>query len=148
MTGSLQLPTRKLRIASAYVAFALLATVINLGTQEFAFRAAPGLPVMFSIVTGTVAGFVVKYALDKIWIFDDQYDGARAETRKIALYGFFSIATTAIFWGAELLFLALWGTAAAKYTGAILGLAIGYAVKYEIDRRYVFRGAPVGNEIP
>jgi hypothetical protein len=29
-----------------------------------------------------------------------------------------------------------------KYVGAVLGLAIGYVTKYQLDRRFVFRTAP------
>ncbi len=56
------------------------------------------------------------------------------------LYGAFSVLTTMIFWGFELAAWRIWQTNTAKYAGAVLGLAIGYAAKYALDRRYVFRG--------
>jgi hypothetical protein len=36
-------------------------------------------------------------------------------------------------------FWAIWETSAAKYTGAVLGLSVGYAAKYLLDRQFVFR---------
>ena len=125
-----------------YVLFAAISMLANLLTQEAVVRTAPVAPLPLSILAGTVAGFVVKYVLDKRWIFDDGYAGARSEIRKVSLYGFFSVFTTLIFWVFEVAFWTIWGTDFAKYTGAVLGLSIGYAVKYGLDRTYVFRERP------
>ncbi len=124
-------------LAVRYVVFALLATGANLAVQEAAIRLGSGLAP--SILAGTVAGFALKYALDKRWIFFDPYEGRGSEVRKVSLYGLFSVATTLIFWGTELLFWHVWETAFAKYAGALIGLAAGYAVKFELDRRVTFR---------
>jgi putative flippase GtrA len=81
----------------------------------------------------------VKYVLDKRWIFYDGYAGGRQELRKVILYGLFSVITTLVFWSFEVAFWTIWRTDAAKYAGAVLGLAIGYAAKYALDRTFVFR---------
>jgi hypothetical protein len=122
-----------------YILFAALSMVANLVTQEAVFRTAPVAPLALAILAGTAAGFAVKYVLDKRWIFADPYTSGTAELRKISLYGFFSVFTTLIFWGFEVAFWAIWGTAFAKYAGAVLGLSIGYAVKFLLDRTFVFR---------
>ena len=127
-----------------YVLFALLSTAMNLGTQQIAVMALTGLvgPVLpLSILCGTAAGFVSKYLLDKNFIFFDQSRDGIDETRKVMLYGFFSVFTTALFWGAEIGFLRVFGTAEAKYTGAVVGLALGYALKFVLDRRFTFTGS-------
>src|SRR5215210_671535 len=108
-----------------YVAFALIATLANLAAQEVVIRLAPVAPLTLSILAGTVAGFVLKYLLDKRWVFADGYHGHREELQKVTLYGAFSVATTLIFWGFEIAFWSIWRTDLAKYTGAVLGLAIG-----------------------
>ena len=77
-----------------YLLFAVLATVANLATQEFVIRIAPVAPLTLSILMGTAAGFILKYLLDKKWVFDDAYGGHRKELRKITLYGAFSVLTT------------------------------------------------------
>lgn len=127
-----------------YVLFATVATLANLLTQELVVQLAPGdqtAPWLLtaSILAGTVVGFALKYALDKRWIFYDAYTSHSSEVRKISLYGLFSVATTLIFWGMEVVFWTIWETSFAKYTGAVLGLAIGYATKYFLDRNFVFR---------
>jgi putative flippase GtrA len=122
-----------------YVIFAVLATLANLAAQEVVMRLAPVAPLALSILAGTVAGFVLKYVLDKKWVFDDRYGSHREELQKVTLYGAFSVLTTLIFWGFEVAFWTIWRTDLAKYTGAVLGLAIGYAAKFALDRTFVFR---------
>jgi putative flippase GtrA len=122
-----------------YVLFAGLSTVANLLTQEVVFRTAPVAALPLAILAGTAAGFVMKYGLDKKWVFSDRYTTHRDELRKVSLYGVFSGFTTLIFWAFEVAFWAIWGTDFAKYAGAVLGLAIGYTVKYRLDRTFVFK---------
>ena len=122
-----------------YVLFAVLATLANLLTQEASIRLAPGAPLSFSILMGTAAGFILKFVLDKKWVFDDTYAGHRQELQKIGLYGIFSVLTTLVFWGFEITFWVIWQTDFAKYTGAVLGLAVGYAAKFLLDRSFVFK---------
>ena len=130
-------------IAARYVLFAVLSTIINFLTQEAVLHTFPWVPLMLPILAGTATGFAAKYVLDKKWIFFDGYSNGRDEARKIGLYGLFSIATTAIFWGFELTAWAIWQTDIAKYAGGALGLAIGYCAKYALDRRFVFRAESV-----
>ena len=99
-------------------------------------------PLALSILAGTGVGFAVKYLLDKRWIFFDGYHGPAREARKIFLYGSFSVAMTLIFWGFEVGFLAVFGTNTAKYTGAVIGLAIGNFLKYLLDRTFTFGRNP------
>lgn len=111
---------------------------MNLVTQAIAFGLAPVQPLAVSILAGTGVGFVVKYILDKRWIFFDDYDGAAKEARKIVLYASFSVAMTLVFWGFEIAFVIVGGTDLAKYTGAVIGLAIGNFAKYLLDRTFTF----------
>ena len=122
-----------------YIAFAVVATLANLSVQEIVIRLVPVAPLTLSILAGTAAGFALKYILDKRFVFEDGFDGHAREAQKVALYGAFSVVTTLIFWGFEVGFWMVWGTDAAKYTGAVIGLAIGYAAKFALDRTFVFR---------
>lgn len=121
-----------------YAGFAVFATLVNLAVQRGVLALSFGL--MAALVAGTAAGLVVKYLLDKTWIFGDPATGLAAHGRKFSLYTLMGVATTAIFWGAESAAWAIWRTDLARETGAVLGLAVGYAVKYRLDRRYVFDG--------
>jgi len=125
-----------------YVLFAVLATLVNLVTQEATIRFAPIAPLSSSIILGTAAGFILKYWLDKRWVFDDGYSNHRQELQKITLYGAFSVLTTLVFWGFEVAFWMIWQTDLAKYAGAVLGLAIGYVAKFLLDRTFVFKERP------
>jgi putative flippase GtrA len=134
----LPLPALVLR----YGAFAALATFANLGAQRLALALWPGPgALLVALITGTGIGLVVKYLLDKRWIFYDHEGGARAHGRKFGLYTAMGLITTAIFWGMEAGAWALWHSTTAREAGAILGLAIGYVVKFQLDRRYVFRSS-------
>ncbi len=126
-------------LAIRYGAFAVVATVVNLGLQRviFAFGDTTSHFVV-AVIIGTGAGLVVKYILDKRWIFFDDASGLKAHSSKFALYTAMGLVTTAIFWGTEWAFWRIWGTDGMRELGAIIGLAIGYVTKYELDRRYVF----------
>lgn len=124
------------RLAAAYVAFALVATAVNLAAQHAVLAVWGSLPPAMAV--GTVAGLVAKYGLDKRWIFADRSTGWANHGRKFALYSLGGAATTALFWGVELAFHSAFGTAILRDLGAVLGLALGYAAKYQLDRRLVF----------
>jgi len=47
--------------------------------------------------------------------------------------------TTFIFWGTEIGFDAFFENENAKYFGAVIGLSIGYIIKYFLDKKYVFK---------
>ncbi|MBR9765265.1 MAG: GtrA family protein [Rhodobacteraceae bacterium] len=133
-----------MRLAALYTAFAVLATLANLAAQRvvLALLGDSGAGFALAVLTGTGVGLVLKYLLDKRWIFDDRETGARAHSRKFGLYTAMGLVTTAIFWGVETAAWLTWHTDAAREAGAVLGLAIGYVVKYHLDRRFTFRTAP------
>lgn len=124
-----------------YAAFAAIATVANLAVQRLVLQGGAGAErFALAVLAGTAVGLVVKYVLDKRWIFHDTEGSLRAHGRKFTLYTLMGLVTTAIFWGSETLFWLVWRTDAMRELGAVLGLAVGYVVKYNLDRRYVFGG--------
>lgn len=127
-----------------YAAFAVMATLANLATQRIVLQGGAGTErFVLAVLAGTAVGLVVKYVLDKRWIFHDAEGGLKAHGRKFTLYTLMGLVTTALFWGSETLFWLIWRTDAMRELGAVLGLAVGYVVKYNLDRRYVF-GGPQG----
>jgi putative flippase GtrA len=128
-----------LNIAIRYTLFALIATLINLLTQELSlalYQAAFALPA--AILAGTGTGLITKYILDKLFIFNHTSSSPRDAIKNISGYTLTGVFTTALFWASELGFAALFGTEAARITGAVLGLAVGYGIKYQLDKRFVF----------
>ncbi len=122
-----------------YAAFAVVATIANLGAQRIVLGLSEAAWVFYlAVFVGTGVGLVVKYVLDKRWIFYDESTGLKAHGQKFGLYTAMGIVTTAIFWGFETSFWLIWQTDLMRELGAIIGLAIGYVTKYELDRRYVF----------
>ena len=130
-----------------YAAFAVLATLANLGAQRLVLAAEGGgatasaTGFALAVLAGTAVGLVVKYVLDKRWIFADHSRGLAAHSRRFSLYTLTGVGTTLIFWVTETGFWLAWQTDLAREAGAVLGLAIGYAVKYRLDRRFVFAEA-------
>ena len=128
------------KLAINYASLALIATAANIGAQDVAIRAYSGAyGVLASIVVGTGVGLVVKYVLDKRYIFRFRARSVAHDTQTFALYTVMGLATTAIFWGFEFAFHHIFGTKEMRYLGGAIGLAIGYLTKYHLDKRYVFR---------
>ena len=48
------------------------------------------------------------------------------------------ILTTLIFWGTETIFWLIWQNENMRELGAVLGLSLGYSIKYNLDKRFVF----------
>ena len=124
-----------------YTSFAILATLTNLGVQRGVLWLNENwfFPAMFA---GTGVGLVVKYLLDKKWIFYDIARPARDEARTFIFYSVTGVVTTLIFWGSESAFWLIWQTHTMRELGAVIGLTIGYVLKFNLDRRFVFVKTP------
>lgn len=128
-----------MRIAINYTIFALIATAMNILSQDISLRIYDGLySVLLSVFVGTGVGLVVKYLLDKKYIFRFQVRNAIHDSQTFTLYTVMGLVTTVIFWGFEFGFDYLFQTKIMRYTGGVIGLAIGYYVKYQLDKRFVF----------
>lgn len=122
-----------------YAAFAVIATVANLAAQRLVLQLGDtGGHFALAVGAGTIVGLVTKYLLDKRWIFLDFETGVKSHGRKFSLYTAMGVVTTAIFWGTETAFWLIWQTDLMRELGAVLGLSVGYVVKYNLDRRFVF----------
>ena len=122
-----------------YTVFAVIATLANLAMQRLVLIGGDSAVwFMAAVAAGTLIGLVVKYVLDKRWIFADTSTGVKAHGKKFSLYTAMGLITTAIFWGMETSFWLIWQTDGMRELGAVLGLAVGYVVKYNLDRRFVF----------
>ena len=140
---SLKAAPSRARLTGLYAAFAALSIAVNLGSQWMINIVARGeVGVIVSLVIGTLAGVLVKYSLDKRYIFRYRTGSAVQEVRTFVVYALVSGVTTIIFWGFELGFGAAFQSAAARYLGGGIGLVIGYIVKYALDKKYTFAGDP------
>ena len=128
------------KLTISYAIFALIATAANIGAQDLVIRTYSGtFDILASVIVGTGVGLVVKYILDKRYIFHFRARSVAHDTQTFALYTVMGLATTVIFWGFEFGFHHIFETKEMRYLGGVIGLAIGYLTKYHLDKRYVFR---------
>ncbi len=133
-----------MKIAMNYTMFAVFATIANIASQDLSLNLYDGRhTIIVSVLIGTAVGLVVKYLLDKKYIFRFRTRDPAHDARVFTLYTAVGVFTTAVFWGFEFGFDYLFKTKAMRYTGGVIGLAIGYYLKYRLDKKFVFvtRGA-------
>ena len=129
-----------MKLAVTYTILAVIASLANFAAQDLVttFYGGP-FNIAISVVLGTGVGLIVKYVLDKRYIFRFKARDAAHDRKTFILYTIMGLATTFIFWGFEFGFQAVFATKEMRYLGGALGLAIGYVTKYLLDKRYVFR---------
>ena len=122
-----------------YSSFAVISTLFNLLFQYFSFLIYDGFASIYlALFIGTLSGLIVKYILDKKFIFHHVSTSKKDNAKSFGLYTLMGIFTTIIFWGTEIGFDILFDDENAKYIGGLIGLAIGYVIKYFLDKKYVF----------
>jgi putative flippase GtrA len=126
-------------IAVLYSLFAAFSTAINIGAQMLSIWAYTGpYTVEVSILIGTAAGLPLRYLLEKRYIFAFTSNNIVHDGQLFVLYSFMGVFTTAIFWGVEYAFHLVFATDTMRYVGGMVGLAIGFYVKYQLDKKFVF----------
>ncbi|MEO4048047.1 GtrA family protein [Pseudomonas sp. CAU 1711] len=129
-----------MKLAAIYALLAGIATAINISAQALSIWLYSGFAsIVLSMLIGTGAGLIVKYVLDKRYIFRFKAENVAHDGHTFLLYSLMGVLTTAIFWGTELAFHFIFQSAELRYLGGTIGLAIGYLTKYELDKRFVFR---------
>jgi putative flippase GtrA len=131
-------------IAFKYTLFAVVSTLLNLLFQYLSLVVYDGYGSLFlAMCSGTGAGLICKYVLDKKFIFYHKPESKTQDAKKFLSYTLTGGFTTFIFWGTEIWFDWFFDHEAAKYVGAVIGLSIGYVTKYFLDKKYVFKEQPV-----
>lgn len=127
------------RVVAWYAVIALLATVANVGCQALMVALYSGPhAISLSVLVGTAAGLPIKYVLEKRHVFGFRADSMRHDGRLFVTYSFFGVFTTALFWGIEYAFHVAFDSDGMRYLGAAIGLSIGYVLRYQLDRHFVF----------
>jgi putative flippase GtrA len=127
------------KIAVLYSLFAGLSTAVNIGSQMLSMLIYSGAyAVEISIFIGTMAGLPLRYFLEKRYIFSFESKNIKHDGQLFILYSFMGVFTTTIFWGTEYAFHLIFTTDVMRYIGGVLGLTIGYYIKYQLDKRFVF----------
>lgn len=127
------------RLIVLYAVFAGIAILINLGAQALVIGIYSGAyAITLSMVAGTGAGLLIKYVLDKRHIFAYETESLAHDGRLFVLYSMMGLVTTALFWAVEYGFQWLFGSNGMRYLGGGIGLVLGYAIKYRLDKHFVF----------
>jgi len=131
-------------LISKYILFAVISTVVNLLSQYlFYCFYSQQYALILGMIIGTAAGLVTKYVLDRDHIFQQEQQTGAQEMKQFGLYSFFGLFTTCLFWLTEYAFDVMFDSGNAKYLGAVIGLAIGYTIKFFLDKKYVFKDSNV-----
>ena len=122
-----------------YVLFCVFAIFVNLTSQRICIELIFVDNYIIAILFGTLTGLISKYILDKNYIFKDFDHSLKNNSKKFTMYSLNGVFTTIIFWGLQSLFYFAYSTTFARELGAIIGLSIGYFLKYRLDKKYVFQ---------
>ena len=127
------------KIAIFYTLFAVVSTAINIGSQMVSIWVYEGpFFVEISILVGTAMGLPLRYFLEKRYIFNFTSKNLVHDGKLFVFYSAMGVITTLIFWGTEYTFHLIYDTDFMRYLGGIIGLSIGFYVKYQLDKKYVF----------
>ena len=97
------------KFISLYIFFCIIATLSNLITQRLIlYSSTYEFDIYSAVLFGTIIGLLIKYILDKYWIFNNYETSIKKNIDTFFRYTFFGILTTLIFWFFELSFWFLW----------------------------------------
>jgi len=128
-----------LSIGSLYTLIAVFSILINISSQMASiwFYRGP-FAIEISILVGTVIGLPSRYFLEKHYVFSFKSKNIVHDGKLFLTYSFMSLNTTGIFWVTEYAFHLLYSSEIMRYIGGVIGLAIGFYLKYHLDKKYVF----------
>lgn len=127
------------KVAVFYTLFAVISTFINIGSQMASIWAYKGpLYVEISILVGTAMGLPLRYFLEKRFIFAFTSRNLAHDGKLFIFYIAMGVITTLIFWSTEYAFYLIYDTDFMRYVGGVVGLTVGFYVKYQLDKKYVF----------
>ena len=126
-------------ITIIYGLFAAIATLANIGAQDIFINIYNGSSsIILSVLFGTLVGLLTKYYLDKRFIFKFKPRDTGHDRKTFFFYTLTGVVTTIIFWGLEFGFQFYFKSSEMRYLGGTIGLLVGYIIKYQLDKRYVF----------
>ena len=128
-----------MKIFALYSLFAFISMVTNISIQPIFLLFYQGMyAIELSIFIGTIIGLPIRFILEKKYIYKISRRCYKSSFGTFSLYGSSAVFTTLIFWGFEYTFHLLFEGDIMRYIGGIIGLTIGFVVKYRLDKKYVF----------
>ena len=122
-----------------YSLFAGIAMAANLLSQAgMMYFFVHSYAMLLSMLAGTGVGLIVKYILDKHYIFTFKAKNLAHDSKLFFLYCVMGILTTSLFWIIEYGFEWIFANQMMRYIGGAIGLILGYLIKYRLDKQFVF----------
>lgn len=130
--------------------FAAICTGVNIGSQYVLKLLLSQIEVLrillfkqelyfyIQLCVGTFLGFVTKFVLDKFIVFEEKHRDIGHTFKQLLIYTFNAVFTTIIFWSFEFGFKFAFTFEHSELAGGFIGLAIGYTVKFFLDKKFVF----------
>ena len=123
--------------------FATFSFGINIGAQIIStvFYDGPFF-IELSILVGTAAGMPPRFILEKRYLFNSESLNHDDNRRLFFMYCGTAVLSTICFWSAEYAFHLIYENEEMRYVGAVIGLTVGFWLKYQLDKNYVFINHP------
>ena len=131
------------KIAVLCILFAALSAVINIGSQMvliWAYKAPFAIEV--HILVGAAAGLAMHYFLEKRYIFVFTSKNLAHDGKLLFFYSAIGVITTFIYWNIEHAIHLIYDTDLIHYVGVVVGLATGYYIKFQLDKKHDFVNSP------
>ncbi len=94
---------------------------------------------LLQMFTGIIAGFLVKFILDKFVVFKEKHKNFAHTLTQFFIYGALALITTFIFLAFEIAFKIIFDFNNSEIIGGFIGLVIGYTLKFFLDKIFVFK---------
>lgn len=120
---------------------AFIAIIFNILIQSFVFitLGSNSIIVLYTaMISSTFFTLLLKFWLDKKYLFKFNFKTFKNLYKGFSLYSINGLLTTLIFWFIENIFYFLFDNKYMILFGAVIGLSIGYIVKYNLDKKLVF----------
>jgi hypothetical protein len=132
----------RVRFTLLYSFFVAVGITTNLITQLLVAKVLTQVfQIYIGMSLGALTSMLVKFQLDRHYIFLCRPSSLITRGRQFFFYSLFGIVNISCFWSAELTFHFLFQAPSMRYVGAFIGLIVGHALKYRVDKRLVFKDA-------
>jgi len=124
-------------MVSRYFCVASSSIVLNILIQFLSVQIYRGIFfIELSIIIATLLTMPTRYFIEKNYVFYGLQKSS--DSLSFSMYTFSAIVSTIIFWSIEYSFHLIYYSDLLRYLGGILGLSIGFIIKFFIDKLYIF----------
>lgn len=94
---------------------------------------------LLQVLAGIAIGFFTKFVLDKFIVFESNNTNIKETAWQFFIYSSLAVITTIIFLLFEFSFKIFFHFYHSEIVGGLIGLVIGYTVKFFLDKKFVFK---------